>query len=176
MDKPKTDKRKLVVNFILAWVVLGAFAIRYKGIAYGLPAITRQDEVTIMRPVLTMVQNRDANPHFFCYPSLFLYMQAGLCEAMVAYGNLLYDTANWAQAARWYARALARDSSRVQVLVDLGVCWYNQGDGLRARRAGLVPFCCSKDSSIRRTSPLRGRSGSPWLCIRKIQVGAAFDG
>ncbi len=56
-------------------------------------------------------------------------------EAMVAYGNLLYDTANWAQAARWYAGVLARDSSRVQVLVDLGVCWYNQGDGLRARRA-----------------------------------------
>jgi Tfp pilus assembly protein PilF len=53
-------------------------------------------------------------------------------EAMIAYGNLLYDTANWAEAADTYARALARDSSRVQVLVDLGVCWYNQGQPVRA--------------------------------------------
>ncbi len=56
-------------------------------------------------------------------------------EATIAYGNLLYDTANWAQASRYYARALARDSSRVQVLVDLAVCWYNQGDAARAQQA-----------------------------------------
>jgi tetratricopeptide (TPR) repeat protein len=56
-------------------------------------------------------------------------------EATIAYGNILYDTANWAQAARYYARALARDSSRAQVLVDLGVCRYNQGDA-----AGAVPL------------------------------------
>jgi tetratricopeptide (TPR) repeat protein len=54
--------------------------------------------------------------------------------ATVAYGNLLYDTANWAQAAEYYARALARDSGRVQVLVDLGVCCYNQGEAARAER------------------------------------------
>lgn len=54
--------------------------------------------------------------------------------ATIAYGNILYDTANWAQAARYYERALARDSGRVQVLVDLGVCWYNQGAVARAER------------------------------------------
>jgi tetratricopeptide (TPR) repeat protein len=54
--------------------------------------------------------------------------------ATIAYGDILYDTANWAPAAGYYARALARDSGRVRVLVDLGVCWYNQGQGDRAER------------------------------------------
>ena len=54
--------------------------------------------------------------------------------ATIAYGNILYDTANWARAAEYYGRALARDSGRVQVLVDLGVCSYNQGEGARAER------------------------------------------
>jgi tetratricopeptide (TPR) repeat protein len=54
--------------------------------------------------------------------------------AAIAYGNILYDTANWAEATGYYARALARDSSLVRVLVDLGVCWYNRGDPAGAER------------------------------------------
>ncbi len=55
-------------------------------------------------------------------------------EALVAYGNVLYDTANWAQAAGVYARAIALDSTRVQAIVDMGVCWYNQSDVRRAEQ------------------------------------------
>jgi tetratricopeptide (TPR) repeat protein len=53
-------------------------------------------------------------------------------EATIEYANLLYDTANWAEAASYYARAIARDSSRVLAIVDMGVCSYNQGDMARA--------------------------------------------
>ena len=53
--------------------------------------------------------------------------------ANVEYGNLLYDTANWAQAVVHYGRALERDSSLTGVMVDLGVCYYNMG---RPDRAG----------------------------------------
>jgi tetratricopeptide (TPR) repeat protein len=53
-------------------------------------------------------------------------------DATIEYANLLYDTANWAEAATHYARAIARDSSRVMAIVDLGVCFYNQGDMARA--------------------------------------------
>ncbi len=48
--------------------------------------------------------------------------------ANIALANVLYDTANWAQAIPYYARAIARDSSRVEAIVDMGVCYYNQGD------------------------------------------------
>lgn len=53
-------------------------------------------------------------------------------DATIEYANLLYDTANWAEAATCYARAIARDSTRVMAIVDLGVCWYNQGEMARA--------------------------------------------
>jgi len=53
-------------------------------------------------------------------------------DATIEYANLLYDTANWAEAARYYARAIARDSSRVMAIVDMGVCYYNQGNTARA--------------------------------------------
>jgi tetratricopeptide (TPR) repeat protein len=53
-------------------------------------------------------------------------------DATIEYANLLYDTANWAEAAKYYARAIARDSTRVMAIVDMGVCWYNQGEMARA--------------------------------------------
>ena len=53
-------------------------------------------------------------------------------DATIEYANLLYDTANWAEAATWYARAIARDSTRVMAIVDMGVCYYNQGEMARA--------------------------------------------
>jgi len=55
-------------------------------------------------------------------------------DALVAYGNVLYDTANWAEAARYYARGVALDSTRVHAIVDMGVCYYNQSDLQRAER------------------------------------------
>jgi tetratricopeptide (TPR) repeat protein len=55
-------------------------------------------------------------------------------DALIAYGNVLYDTANWAEAARYYARGIARDSTRVHAIVDLGVCYYNRSDMQRAEQ------------------------------------------
>ena len=53
-------------------------------------------------------------------------------DATIEYANVLYDTANWAEAAKYYARAIARDSTRVMAIVDMGVCYYNQGETPRA--------------------------------------------
>jgi tetratricopeptide (TPR) repeat protein len=53
-------------------------------------------------------------------------------DGTIEYANILYDTANWTEAAKYYARAIARDSTRVMAIVDMGVCYYNQGDTPRA--------------------------------------------
>jgi tetratricopeptide (TPR) repeat protein len=53
-------------------------------------------------------------------------------DATIEYANVLYDTANWPEAARYYARAIAQDSTRVMAIVDMGVCYYNQGQTPRA--------------------------------------------
>jgi tetratricopeptide (TPR) repeat protein len=55
-------------------------------------------------------------------------------DATIECANLLYDTANWAEAAACYAHAIARDSARVMAIVDMGVCWYNQGEMARAEQ------------------------------------------
>ena len=59
-------------------------------------------------------------------------------NANIAYANILYDTANWADAVKFYARAIARDSARVEATVDLGVCYYNQGEFARAEEIFLL--------------------------------------
>ena len=53
-------------------------------------------------------------------------------DATIEYANVLYDTANWPDAAKYYARAIAQDSTRVMAIVDMGVCYYNQGETARA--------------------------------------------
>jgi len=52
--------------------------------------------------------------------------------ANVEYGNLLYDTGNWPEAVVHYGRALERDSSLTNVMVDLGVCYFNMSRPDRA--------------------------------------------
>ena len=66
-------------------------------------------------------------------------------EATIEYANVLYDTANWAEAATCYARAIARDSTRVTAIVDLGVCYYNQGETARAEE--LFQLALARDPS-----------------------------
>jgi hypothetical protein len=59
-------------------------------------------------------------------------------DALVALGNVLYDTGNWPEAAKFYARGIALDSNRVQAIVDMGVCFYNQSDPQRAQELFLL--------------------------------------
>lgn len=87
MEENRTVLSRAAAGVLLAVVLAGAFAIRFRGVGYGLPAITRQDEILIMNVAFKMVSKRDADPHFFIYPSLFLYMQAGLLEAQLAWGR-----------------------------------------------------------------------------------------
>jgi 4-amino-4-deoxy-L-arabinose transferase-like glycosyltransferase len=87
MDRHKKGHHSILVYFLLSGILLGAFAIRYKGITFGLPLPTHPDETIIMRNVRAMVHRGDANPHFFNYPSLFLYMQAAVYRAVDASGG-----------------------------------------------------------------------------------------
>lgn len=52
----------------------------------------------------------------------------------VAFGNLFYDTGNFAEAVPYYLRALRKDPGMVDVRVDLGVSYHNLGDMESARR------------------------------------------
>ena len=57
-------------------VVVGAFWV--SNVRQELPYLHHPDEPANLHVVNRMVIKRDTNPHFFNYPSLFLYVQAAV--------------------------------------------------------------------------------------------------
>lgn len=68
------NRRLLALGSLLA--VVGAFWV--SNLRQGLPYLHHPDEPTNLRVVNQMVIKRDTNPHFFNYPSLFLYVQTAV--------------------------------------------------------------------------------------------------
>ncbi|HEY6867010.1 MAG TPA: tetratricopeptide repeat protein, partial [Candidatus Eisenbacteria bacterium] len=46
----------------------------------------------------------------------------------------LYDTGNWSDAIVNYRSAVAKDSTRIHAIVDMGVCYFNLSDADEAER------------------------------------------
>lgn len=61
-------------SLAFAGVLLFAASARLNGITEGLPYVQHPDERTVVTLALTMLQNGDANPHRFNYPSLPIYL------------------------------------------------------------------------------------------------------
>ena len=64
------------VPFALAAIVAVAALVRAWGIGYGLPHLYHPDENVYVEIAQRMFKTGDWNPHFFNYPSLFLYLNA----------------------------------------------------------------------------------------------------
>ena len=58
---------------ILLIILIFAFLLRVWGIGHGLPLFLHLDENTIGGTVMKMIKTSDLNPHYFRYPSLYLY-------------------------------------------------------------------------------------------------------
>ncbi|MEB3207022.1 MAG: hypothetical protein VKK59_06715 [Vampirovibrionales bacterium] len=80
---------------ILLALVFLALAIRLWGLDFGLPNLSRVDEQNISEYSLLRLLGScwrgacDLNPHFFEYPSLFIYMTAGAYAAFYTVGQYL---------------------------------------------------------------------------------------
>lgn len=81
--------KKIVVYIILAVILILAFAIRFRGLPFGLPLETHPDEPRVVNSALRIVQSGEMNPHFFDYPSMYIYMQAALFKVTksISYGT-----------------------------------------------------------------------------------------
>ena len=64
--------RPEVCALSLALVI--AFVLRVIGIGFGLPLLDHPDEPTLVSRADTMARTNDFNPHFFHYPSFFIYV------------------------------------------------------------------------------------------------------
>lgn len=64
-------------NMALGFIILVGLVARFTGIAFGLPhTMCRPDEATIIDTAWNVFSG-DPNPHFFYYPSLYIYLLAG---------------------------------------------------------------------------------------------------
>lgn len=72
----------------LALLLAAALALRAAGTGYGLPLLVNSDETPIASHAVEMLATGDPNPRFFHYPSLYIYMQAGLDAALYGAGRV----------------------------------------------------------------------------------------
>ena len=73
---------KFLPSSTLALVLLVAVALRFWAIGWGAPYLYHPDEHLVLHPALNIVRTGDVNPHWFQYPSLLIYIQAGLVAAI----------------------------------------------------------------------------------------------
>ena len=57
----------------LCSIIVMAFGLRVWAIGWGLPYVDHPDEPAVVNPTLAMLRRDDWQPHFFNYPSLYIY-------------------------------------------------------------------------------------------------------
>jgi 4-amino-4-deoxy-L-arabinose transferase-like glycosyltransferase len=63
---------------LILLVLVVAVGLRGWAINWGAPFLYHPDEHLILQPAMNMVRERTPNPHWFQYPSLLLYLEAGI--------------------------------------------------------------------------------------------------
>ncbi len=63
-----------------------ALLLRCWALGWGLPYVEHPDEPAVLEPAVRMVQEGDANPGKFLYPSLYYYLLAAVVRAHAAWG------------------------------------------------------------------------------------------
>jgi len=70
----------------LSLALAAAALLRFWTLGHGVPYVLGVDEPEVMDRAVRMVQTGDFNPHFFDYPSLYMYVQAAVVVARFLFG------------------------------------------------------------------------------------------
>lgn len=139
-EPPRGERRlKKRAAGLLLLVLILAVALRLAGITWGLPGPTHlfsyhPDEYFSLQVALNLLA-RDPNPHFFNYPSLYLYLAAAAAMAGSGGGALAADTADMAEVLRRFTLSARLMTVLLSVLTVLVV--YASASRLAGRSAGL---------------------------------------
>ena len=79
---------RYVTPLILGAMLVAGAAIRAYGSNFGLPYVYHPDEPAIVDVALRIERTGDFNPHWFNYPSLYMYVQFGIIVLMRAWAGL----------------------------------------------------------------------------------------
>ena len=78
LSRARSSASWLRRHVVLLVVLVGALVARLWDVAAQLPAMHHPDEYGNTRLIESIVATGDLNPHFFNYPSLFIYLQAAV--------------------------------------------------------------------------------------------------
>ncbi len=77
-----------VMNAALALVLAAAFMIRFAHLSSGIPYAVGIDEPAIMTTVVRILKSGSFNPHFFEYPTGYIYVQLGVAVVNFLFGAM----------------------------------------------------------------------------------------
>lgn len=90
------DANRARLGLVLA--LLAAALLRFWALPHGVPFSVQVDEPEVMLRAVRMMKTGDLNPHFFDYPTLYMYVQALVATARFLAGAMRGEWASLAQA------------------------------------------------------------------------------
>jgi len=120
----------------LALALAGAAVLRFWALGSGLPYMPGVDEPEVMDRAVRIIKTGDFNPHFFDYPSLYIYVQVAVGVARFIAGAI---RGQWASLAQFAASDAYLWGRAVTALAGTATIWILYLAGLRwgARTAVL---------------------------------------
>src|SRR4030088_2615616 len=96
VGREPADLKESRLGLVLALVT--AALLRFWALPQGVPFSPGVDEPEVMERAVRMMKTGDFNPHFFDYPTLYMYIQAAVATFRFVIGAMRGQWAGLAQA------------------------------------------------------------------------------
>ncbi|HET7698164.1 MAG TPA: phospholipid carrier-dependent glycosyltransferase [Vicinamibacterales bacterium] len=133
-------------SFGLVLALLAAGLLRFWALPHGVPFSVQVDEPEVMVRAVRMMKTGDLNPHFYDYPTLYMYMQAVVAAARFLAGAMRGEWASLAQAPHEafyvWGRGLTAilGTATVWLLYRIGLRWGRETALLAAAMFAVMPL------------------------------------
>lgn len=133
-------------RFALAAVLIVAAVLRFWALGHGIPYAVQVDEPEIVERAVNMMRSGSLHPHFFDYPSLYLYVQLVVACVRFLFGAVSGQWASLGEAAGgsfylWARAATAAFGVLTVLLVyQIGARWGARHALLAAGLMAVLPL------------------------------------
>jgi 4-amino-4-deoxy-L-arabinose transferase-like glycosyltransferase len=165
---------------VLTLVLLGAAVLRLWGVSSGVPSRLGVDEPEIMERAVRIIRTGDFNPHFFDYPSLYIYVQAIVAAARFVVGAVRGEWTSLAEAPTsefyvWGRVVTALTGTATVWLVYIaGLRWGAPTAGIAAALLAVMPMHVRESHFVLTDIPLTFFvTASFLLSLRASEKGTA---
>lgn len=139
-----SDMRRSTLS--LAAILIVAAIVRFAGLRSGIPYAIGVDEPQIVDRAVGMMRSGDFNPHFFDYPSLYIYVQMVVASVRFLAGAMAghWASLNQVTSADFFAAARATTAAfgtlTVLLVYQVGLRWGTRPALLGAGLLAVMPL------------------------------------